>query len=400
MMLKKHILAREDGFTLIEMMIASAIFIAVIIITTNAFNLVLTQTKKVTKSEESNIEGVIGLEMFRHDLEQAGFGLFNEIENPPPRYLEAVDTRPATYNDSPSKIPRAIVAGNNISGDAGVLTGTDYLAIKATTVALSQVSQKWTYINGVGDSKTWGVNDFVANDFVIATRQSYKNNDLKRTLIYDLSNPTKFSLKYQSTASLYDNPFGPPSDAVQYYYYGIHTNTTTPPLAPFNRSDYYVKRNSDTPVNCAPGAGVLYKSTLNQVGGSTGGAMTDIPILDCVADMQVVLGWSTTDPAGPALDAYTNADVSTVSVAGAWTPSLTEPADIRKHLKLITVYILAQDGGKDKTFTNPAGNFYAGAGIPTTNVSSLDHTINLSTSNYQNYRWKLYRIVVKPKNLI
>jgi hypothetical protein len=31
--------------------------------------------------------------------------------------------------------------------------------------------------------------------------------------------------------------------------------------------------------------------------------------------------------------------------------------------------------------------------------SSLTRTIDLTGANYQHYRWKLYRIVVKPKNL-
>jgi prepilin-type N-terminal cleavage/methylation domain-containing protein len=395
MAIRLHYFEREDGFTLIEMLIVMMIFIIVIIITSNAFNTVLTQSKKVTKSEESNIEGIIGLEMFRHDLEQAGFGLFTEIDNPPPVYAEAIGTRAATYNDSPSGIPRALVAGNNITGDAGVLDGTDYLAIKATTVARKQASQKWTYINGVSSSKIWGANDFVSTtDFVIATRQSYKNGELKRKLIYDLKNPTTFSVKYSVNAAAYTAPFGPPSDDVQYYYYGIYDNDTSnspPPRAPFNRTDYFVKRTSGTPTSCATGAGVLYKTVMSQNDGS----MSDIiPIIDCVADMQVVFGW---DTSGNGLDTYTDADMSTISTSLTWTPSLSDTSDVRKHLKLIKVYILVQDGGKDMSYTNTDTAMPVGiAG----EANTLAHTVDLTGPNYQNYRWKLYRIVVKPKNLI
>ena len=73
--MRKNGRTRNSGYTLIELLIVMVIFIVVIIISSSAFNTALTQTKKVSKSEESNIEGVIGLEMFRHDLEQAGFGL-------------------------------------------------------------------------------------------------------------------------------------------------------------------------------------------------------------------------------------------------------------------------------------------------------------------------------------
>ncbi len=391
--MRKHYLAKEDGFTLVEMIVVTAIFIVVIIITSIAFNTVLTQTKKVSKSEESNIEGVIGLEMFRHDLEQAGFGLFNEIDNPPPVYAEAVGV-PALTNDSPSGIPRAFVAINNVTGDPGILDNTDYLAIKATTVSRELVSQKWTYINGVGSSKVWGVNDFdstyTKSEFVVAMRQNYKNNELHRKLIYNLSDTDSFSVRYRNTAVTYSDPFGPPSDAVQYYYYGIDSSN---PIAPFNRTDYFVKRTSTTPTNCAPGAGVLYKSTMSQVDGS----MTDIPVLDCVADMQVVFGWNTNEPAGPASDIYTNADMTSVSTPIAWTPSLDDPLVIGKHLKLIKIYLLVQDGGKDMKYINTETQMPVGV---VGEANALADTRDLTGPNYQNYRWKLYRIVVKPKNLI
>ena len=41
----------------------------------HAFNTIITNSSKSSKIEESNIEGMIGLEMMRHDLEQMGFGL-------------------------------------------------------------------------------------------------------------------------------------------------------------------------------------------------------------------------------------------------------------------------------------------------------------------------------------
>ena len=63
------------GFTLLEIIITMALVIVVIVITGSAFNSILKTSGRLVASEESNIEGVVGLEMFRHDIQQAGFGL-------------------------------------------------------------------------------------------------------------------------------------------------------------------------------------------------------------------------------------------------------------------------------------------------------------------------------------
>lgn len=77
-------LVKEEGFTLVEVIVVMSVFIIVLMISASvsasAFNKVLTKSKDITKSEESNIDGVVGLEMFRHDLIQAGFGLFNDLD--------------------------------------------------------------------------------------------------------------------------------------------------------------------------------------------------------------------------------------------------------------------------------------------------------------------------------
>ena len=153
-------LAKNDGFTLVEMLIAMVLFIVVMMITTDIFDRMLPKTKTIAKSEESNIEGIVGLEMFRRDLEQAGFGLFTDIDSPPPVYSEAASAPQSDYNDAPNGIPRAVVANNNLA--AGVLPSTDYLVIKATNAALNPASQCWTSIKGPGSSsKIWGANDLL-----------------------------------------------------------------------------------------------------------------------------------------------------------------------------------------------------------------------------------------------
>ena len=391
-------LAKNGGFTLIELLITMALFVVVIMITASIFEKMLPKTKIITKSEVSNIEGIVGLEMFRRDLEQAGFGLFTDIDVPPPNYSETDSALPKTYNDAlpdGEGIPRAIVADNDLTSD--VLSGTDYLVIKATNAALNPASQCWTSIKGLGSSKIWGKDDLQENrndlkDQVVVVSQSYKNGELLRKLIYS---PSSFTAAYKVNGADYDNPFAPTSDDKQYYYYGIDSIDSENPVlrAPFNRTDYSVKRVAgDVPDRCSRDAGVLYKSVMNQSDGS----MQDIPVLDCVADMQVVLGWNTSsDPAGNAVDTYTNA-VGSSAGGGKADQSLEEPKEIRTRLKLIKVYILVQDGGVDRNYTNTETAMTVGEEGETGDTKSID----LTQPNYRNYRWKLYRLVVRPKNLM
>ncbi len=385
-------LEKNDGFTLIEMLIAMVLFIVVIMITANIFELMLPKTRNITKSEESNVEGLIGLEIFRRDLEQAGFGLFTDVDSPPPDYKEVLAASPqSAYNDAPNGIPRAIVAANNLASN--VLPGTDLLVIKATNAALNPASQCWTSINGTGSSKVWGANDLQEsrkglNDRVVVVSQGFRNNELQRKLIYDTTNPTVVTVPYKADGS-YAAPFAPSSSDKQYYYYGIDSIA---PRAPFNRTDYFVKRVAgDVPDGCSPAAGVLYKSVMNQADGST----QSIAVLDCVADMQVVLGWNASgDPAGNVVDTYTNAE-------GQWptgtanAQSLDDPREIRSRLKLVKVYIVAQDGGFDRNYTNTNTAMRVGEIGETGDPKFID----LTTPDRKNYRWKLHRLVVRPKNL-
>ena len=84
-----------------------------------------------------------------------------------------------------------------------------------------------------------------------------------------------------------------------------------------------------------------------------------------------------------------SADVKTSVVQAAFNSAET----IRNAMKVIKVYILAQNGRKDPNYQGPASIAMGEAG-----ELSLTRTYDLSS--LRNYRWKLYRIVVRPKNLI
>ncbi len=116
---------REDGFTLIELMITMITFVIVIASVSSIFLGLLNQFKQQSKIAETSLEGLTGLEILRQDLEQAGYGLPRNVTgiadadgdgnlwDELPNYLEATGAA-AAYNDAPQNAPRAILSGKII----------------------------------------------------------------------------------------------------------------------------------------------------------------------------------------------------------------------------------------------------------------------------------------------
>lgn len=78
-----------------------------------------------------------------------------------------------------------------------------------------------------------------------------------------------------------------------YLVYGVSLDTDL--RMPFNRADYYIARPDPMPEGCAPGTGILYKALVSQ---SNGGLSNALPVIDCVADMQVAFGLDTNSDGG------------------------------------------------------------------------------------------------------
>jgi hypothetical protein len=68
---------------------------------------------------------------------------------------------------------------------------------------------------------------------------------------------------------------------------------------------------------------------------------------------------------------------------------------IRTQVQQVRVYILAHEGQRDPNYTYPSTTIDLGGDV------GLGRIFNLATAipNFQNYRWKLYTLAVKPKNL-
>lgn len=224
----------RQGFSLVELIVVMAIFIIVIAITGDAFNLMQKQSVLQSRMAESNIEGVVGLEIMRKDLASAGFGLpwsFQSAIN----YQEAdnSETMAKVYNDALSGIPLAVSGGDNVASsvDSKLLGGTDYLVIRSTSIGSTQAAQRWSYMNYTGMAKpspvplkSWSGENLADGDLVTVVSISLSGEFSKQLVVDSSSNffTTKDNLGL----------FEPQQSKVTNYVYGVYrrANASDPSL--------------------------------------------------------------------------------------------------------------------------------------------------------------------------
>jgi hypothetical protein len=377
----------------------------------------LTQFKQQSKMAETSIEGVVGLEILRQDIDHAGYGLpwniigvadWASLAN----YNEAISTggsaNPTAFNDgnpasnlpvpaNTKRAPRAILSGDNTG-----INGSDYLVIKSIIIGKSANNfnaGKWQFFHtGTSNNmKTWytPITEYVCRD---DNGNEYPN---ARTIIISPGTNDSNSKSlivaggtYYTGADNYTNlaafqpPAGSPENRIMY---GVDTFNNL--RMPFNRADYYIKiPSTGMPQRCAPNTGILYKAILEQNATSSSNQFNELPLLDCVADMQVNF-WLDTDGDG----------------AVNWPPSdaisgLTAQR-VRDQVKEIRVYIVAQEGQKDTNYDFSSGSAreFLSATEDLDVNSRIVEFANLKDlvgdPDYKFYRWKLYTIVVTPNNL-
>jgi prepilin-type N-terminal cleavage/methylation domain-containing protein len=391
---------KQAGFTMVELLITMVVFVFVMAAGSQIFSGLLTQFKQQSKISETNIEGVVGLEMLRQDLEHVGYGL-PWIIPVAVSYQEATGATAVNYNDcngaAPCNAPRAIVSGNNItfSGFAGI----DYLAIKATNVALNDASQRWTTLKMAPftvpeNPRQWtpASENLATNDRVVVVTPGSNDANARRLI----ANVASF---YTTFGNVTNAPWPPTDNTETRLVYGINGTSDPNPQRPFNRADYFITINDQngndiTPQRCAPNTGVLVKAPIKQ-DTSANNYDTYLPLLDCVADMQIVYALdndengSFEDGVGAPPDAYSD-DISALTAQ-----------QVRNRVKEIRVYILAHEGQRDPNYTYPADTI----GVPAAPDpgAGLGRTLDIKTMvgdpDYQFYRWKLYTLISKPIDL-
>lgn len=390
-------LKKNDGFTLIELLIVMVIMVVVLAIASDAFRTVARSASTQTRIAETQMETDIGLQMLKADVESAGQGLpwafqqtisYDELNTGLP---SGYSVQASIYNDSTANLPRAFVVGESVG-----LNNSDYFVIKSTR-GMSDSSQRWGYIDKDGSANVWGAGDtnaLAAGDFVSLIRPQSGENVYRQLITsttggftYTLANITSFQVR--------------PGDII----YGISSTT---PRMPFNRTDYYINRPATMPTFCAPGTGILYKATVNHNDGN----MTQYPLMDCVLAMRVELGLDMNDNgiigtyasglSGTAAGGTVNnvADSSYES-EGASTADvqtvLTNPLMLRNRLKEVRVYVLAHEGRRDPYYTHPISSVPLGERVTRDNID-LSATAFVG-ADWQRYRWKVYRAVIKMNNL-
>ena len=394
---------KQAGFTMTELLITMVIFMFAIIAMSNVFVPLLTQFKQQSRVAETQIEGAVGLQILRKDLEQAGFGLpwvlpaavaFNEGSDTVQGWIPLANN--ASINDATTNPPRAIASINNVGG----LVGSDYLVIKATSIATHDAAMKWTHvIGGAGVTNTvniWGnsTDDLEERDLAIVLIPS-RGGENQRILV--ISGGT-FYIMFPDSPTNFPAGFAPSTQNDVYLVYGVisHATGVTSMRMPFNRADYYIDRGTTTtiPPRCAPGSGVLMKTLISHEADGDrlpGDRLPGTPLLDCVADMQVIFRLDTNDDG--TID-------STKDVLNDDLGSPLTARELREQLKEVRVYILAHEGQMDRSYTHCVNPPACSANSILIGEFGLGRNFNLTAiTDWQHYRWKVYTIAVKPNNL-
>lgn len=374
------------GYTLAELIIVMMIFSVVMALISLSFSSITNNSSVLVKGVETDIGGLIGLELLRSDLESAGFGLpWSLPENV--TYQETTlgalvpafpGTAASSYNDRPPDLPKAYDAGDNVG-----LNGSDYLVLKGTAVGMSRPSRCWGYLNyssaGTIIRRSKSGMELEPNKGIraIVLKSAADSGVVTRELVTAAPGSTAFTLVYNHTLPV---GFMPKSRLDSYLVYGVAPeakdadNRHVMLSFPYNRADYYI---SPAGGSCAPNTGTLYKTTIDHSGGKT-----PYPLLDCVADLQVLF----------VLD--DNGSVTEFDEEN--TEEKQDAAFVRKRLKEVRLYVMAQQGRRDPGYSFPMTDPGKVISLGQERSWTRDEFLR---NGWEHYRWKVYSIVVQPRNL-
>lgn len=384
---------------------------------------------------ETQIEGIIGLELLRKDIVHAGTGIPWVLNGA--NFQEDAGADLDGFNDDKStgdEPPRPLILKNAITTTGLGMNSSDYLVIKSQLVGTptttgtvyqdNPAAEKWSYVNPDGTTRVWNSadDDLVTTDRVIVVQPVTGTAEM--VLAVDASASNQFWTNYAASMPVAYRPSGNAAS----YIFGIDSDVN--PRMPFNRADYYLS-NVNVPKKCAPGTGVLVKRVLRQDNGQFG---KELPLLDCVAGFQVVFGMDNTFGDNSSQRNCLTNDPATLTISGmpAFDTTFT-PADAeRSTMREVRIYVLAQEGNWDMEyqFTNyttgtsilvgendpgdcdKPGDIISqscdcsGSGADSVlgqmfDMTSLPADPDVGRNwKYNNFRWRVYKMAVKPEGIV
>ncbi|MCL2457589.1 MAG: PilW family protein [Desulfobulbus sp.] len=377
----------QSGFSLVELLVYMVILSVLMALITVSFTQTARQSARQSGIAETQIETGVGLELLRSDLESAGFGLpWGPDDATFPGYGE-----PGPLGGV--GVPSAL---NGVDLSADSQNTADYLVIRATSVIRDPAGQRWGWL-GFDASGTLRIDSLsrepLDNDWVIALRTNISAANT-RSLETDVSGVFGFHANAANLEAIAPAPTINDPDGERLLLYAIADKTTAAISRPFNRIDYYIQPGGEVPSRCAPGTRTLSQRQLNQTDGNFSSPQ---PVVDCVADFQVVFFLDTDEDGG--WDQRVNAN----GLAGL------NAAQIRNRVKEVRCFILLHEGGEDRSYTHPTANVNVGVTDANGNLEIADdgsgplgRQFNLAASigpNWANYRWKVVNLTVNLKNL-
>ncbi len=442
----KRALARRAagarGFTLVELLVVMLITMFVLYAATQTLGSLVIQFKQQARVTETNISSMLGLEVLRRDLHAAGYGLpwgdastTTTLAGFP--YAEASDadqfmydhnallpSKPSDLNDAPNGAPRAVASKTNAGPN-----NSDLLAIKSAKAAINRAAGKFHMLYTDGTTGVYNTpSDNLCPNTVPNNTCVAGASDLAIVLSPDPTETSTSMTLVSASTPFASNMAGLDNPNITRLVYGIDSRgpASTPEALsalrfPFNRADYYISYRN-VPERCAhnsdlnpgpgqagfdtahpptdrtnlanPGTGVLVKTVLDQKDGDywfEGQDTTqadEMPIEECVADFKVIYGLDLT---GNGIITY---DANTLT-------SGYDAAAIRSYVREVRVYVVRHEGTFDPKFTfdtDPSTPAIDSNPVINVDEMGLSGTLDLSAMDprWQNFRWKIDRLVEKP----
>ena len=348
----------KKGFSLVELLVTVVIIVLVLSVAHLTYIHLLKGFKFGSEEEINELSQLIGLEILRLDLEHIGYGIpINEttliVETNETDFSKRWDSNVelsirSTLNNTNKKTRGWIIIEADSSNSA--IVSVDEREDKSSSVDISV----WR-----ADTK-----EAVANNNACAS----PSNDNEKYFRITINNSTN-----NITSGFNENCLFPTSG--KFYYLGFPINTSVSNacnLIYCNKISYKLSKNPSDFCNKNTG------NLLRKVGNSKGE-----PIIECVADWKIT------------------ADLDTDSDGKADVYDTTLPSNnnsIRAQLKTVSLYLLVQIGKKNPNFTfTQTKNCGTNRCIDDPTVPSNIYLV--LPSDYENYKWKVIKLKVKPMNL-